>query len=79
MKKWIQTRLTAIQHHLHTIRYVAKLNSTILFGVLGFLSVVANLSLWHFVLFLILFVVVDIVAFGNGVAAERVWTIKHPQ
>jgi preprotein translocase subunit SecG len=78
VKKWIQARLTAIKHRWHTIRYVAKLNSTILFGALGFFSFVTNMPFWHFIVFLILFLVVDFVAFSNGVLAERDWHIKNP-
>jgi hypothetical protein len=77
VKKWIQARLTAIKHRWHTVRYAAKLNSTILFGVLGFLSFVVNMSIWHFIMFGILFLAVDITAYSNGILAERDWTIKH--
>jgi hypothetical protein len=79
VKKWIQARLTAINHRMHSLRYATNLNTAICFGVFGFLSFIANISVWHFALLLIVFLAVDIIAFGNGVKAERDWTIKHPQ
>jgi hypothetical protein len=77
--KWLKETLQTLKHYIWNVKYVAKLNSTVLFCLLGLLTVIANLSFFHFVLFMTLFLAVDITAFNNGLKAEREWTIKLPK
>jgi hypothetical protein len=77
--KWIKAKLLTLKHYIWNVKHVAKLNSTVLFCILGLLTNILNLSVFHFALFLVLFLAVDITAFNNGLKAEREWTIKLPK